>query len=182
MLKTKAQQISSEAVSAPLLEAPVLDMARYVPALLIHISNKMSNGANATYRRLFGVGVTDWRVLSQLAIEPGASASRIAEVVGFDKAIISRVVASLREADLVRVDGDGADSRRHSISLTAKGRRMHDRIIKVALERERLLLSGLSPREVDQLCNLLGRLHAKVQLANDYDPARVLELEEGMRR
>lgn len=150
----------------------VLDMARYVPALLIHISNKMSNGANATYRRLFGVGVTEWRVLSQLAIEPHIPAQRICEVIGFDKAIVSRVVRSLQDLGHVRVSADGADNRRHRISLTTKGRQLHDRIIRVALERERRLLSDLTAREVDQLCDLLSRLHAKVQLANDYNPAK----------
>lgn len=152
----------------------VLDMARYVPALLIHISNKLSTGANATYRRRFGVGVTDWRVLSQLAIEPGVPAQRICEVIGFDKAIVSRVVASLQGQGLLSVAADKGDSRRHNISLTTKGRALHDKIIQVALERERRLLSGLNAREVDILCNLLGRLHGNVQLANDYDPGAEL--------
>lgn len=149
----------------------VLDMARYVPAMLIHISNKMSTGANATYRRLFGVGVTEWRVLSQLAIEPDSPAQRICEVIGFDKAIVSRVVKSLEERGHVIVNADRADSRRYRISLTAKGQALHNRIIVVALERERRLLSGLSEREIDQLCDLLGRLHAKVRFANDYQPS-----------
>ena len=149
----------------------VLDMARYVPAMLIHISNKMSTGANATYRKLFGIGVTDWRVLSQLAIEADIPAQRICEVIGFDKAIVSRVVKSLQDAGHVTVNADRADSRRYRISLTAKGKALHDKIIVVALERERRLLSGLTAREIDQLCDLLARLHTKVQLANDYQPS-----------
>ena len=150
----------------------VLDMNRYVPALLIHISNKMSTGANATYRRLFGVGVTDWRVLSQLAIEPNIPAQRISEVIGFDKAIVSRVVKTLQRDGYVSVSADGADSRRHRIALTPGGKKLHARIIKVALQRERLLLSGLGAKEIDLLCKMLGRLHGNVQLANDYDPDR----------
>jgi hypothetical protein len=43
-------------------------------------------------------------------------------------------------------------------------------VLKVALERERRLLSGLSASEVDTLIELLGRLHAQVSNVNDYDP------------
>ena len=161
----RAAELGDEPVAGPL----VLDMARYVPAMLIHISNKMSTGANATYRRLFGASVTDWRVLSQLAIEPNIPAQRICEVIGFDKAIVSRVVRALQSRGLVRISADESDSRRLRIALTSKGWKLHDRMILVALERERLLLSGLTPKEVDLLCDLLSRLHDKVRLANDCD-------------
>ena len=53
--------------------------------------------------------------------------------------------------------------------LTASGRALHDRVLTVALERERRLLSSLSA-EVDVLIKLRGRLHAKVNNVHDYDP------------
>ena len=149
----------------------VLDLARYVPALLIHTSNKMSTGANAIYRRTFGVGVTEWRVLALLAIEPNVPAQRICEMIGFDKAIVSRVVKSLQARGEVKVTPDGADNRRRRIALTAKGRQLHDRVIVFALERERRLLAGFSAGEVQVLRGLLHRLHANLPLANGYDPA-----------
>ena len=148
----------------------VLDLARYVPALLVHVSNKMSTGANATYRRHFRVGATEWRVLALLAIEPQIPAQRIREMIGFDKAIVSRVVKALHLRGYVQVTADGADSRRHKIALTAKGRQLHGRIILVALERERLLLTGFSVQEVQVLRSLLHRLHANLPLANNFDP------------
>ena len=50
----------------------VLDLDRYVPALITFIGNKLSNSATVTYQKRFGVNVTQWRILSQLAIEPGS--------------------------------------------------------------------------------------------------------------
>ena len=87
-------------------------------------------------------------------------------MIGFDKAIVSRVVASPRNIGHVRVAADGEDSRQYRISLTAKGRRLQGRMIMMAPGRERRLLSGLAANEAGQLCGLLGRLQAIVQLAH----------------
>lgn len=148
----------------------VLDLERYVPALLVFISNKLTHGGATLYRRLFGVGITEWRILAMLAVEPNIPAHRICQVIGFDKALVSRVVQVLAKRRLVSVKPDAHDSRRHVICLTPEGRRLHDRIIVVALEREKLLLSGVSPQELDVLVNLLGRLLGNVNVTNAYRP------------
>ncbi|MNN40130.1 hypothetical protein D3C81_1541920 [compost metagenome] len=56
--------------------------------------------------------------------------------------------------------------------LTESGTQLYKRVLKVALERERRLLSGLSPSEVDTLIDLLGRLNAQVANVNEYDPEK----------
>ena len=148
----------------------VLDLERYVPALLVFISNKLSRGGSATYRRLFGIGVTEWRILAMLAVEPNIPANRICQVIGFDKALVSRVVQALAAQGLVSSAPNPGDGRRHTIALTLKGKRLHDRVIEVALERERLLLADLAPAEVETLIHLLRRLHRRVDAVNAYDP------------
>ena len=147
-----------------------LDFARYVPASLLHVSNKLSNGANALYRRKFGVNVTEWRVLAILANEPDISAQRIREVVGFDKAVVSRVLKALDSRALVKIVGDVGDGRRHRIALSGKGRALYGKIVAVALEREKRLLSTFTPEEVETLIGFLLKLNASARLANAYDP------------
>jgi len=162
----------SLAAHAPARSGPEtpLDFARYVPASLLHISNKLSTGANALYRRKFGVNVTEWRVLAVLANEPDISSQRICEVVGFDKAVVSRVVKGLASRALVKIVGDVGDGRRHRIWLSAKGRALYGRIVVVALERERRLLSTFAPHEIETLIAFLAKLSANARLANGYDP------------
>src|ERR1700751_4330257 len=99
----------------------VLDLDRYVPALITFIANKLSRSATNVYQRRFGVNVTEWRILSLLAIEPGIPASRICHVIGFDKGPVSRTLAMMQERGLVVIKADPQDKRSHSISLTAKG-------------------------------------------------------------
>ena len=136
-----------------------LDLERYVPAFITFIANKLSNSATAFYQANFGVNVTEWRMMSLLAIEPGIPASRICHVIGYDKGPVSRTLAALRKRGLVAIRTDPNDGRSHSISLTARGRATHDRVIVVALERERQLLSCLDKREQEVLIDLLRRIH-----------------------
>lgn len=144
---------------APVEAGPTLDLDRYVPAFVTFIANKLSNSATAFYQREFGVNVTEWRIMSLLAIEPGIPASRICHVIGFDKGPVSRTLAGLEKRGLVSIRTDPNDGRTHSISLTAKGRATHDKVIVAALERERRLLSCLNKDEREVLIDLLRRLH-----------------------
>jgi hypothetical protein len=65
----------------------VLDLDRYVPALITFIANKLSRSATTLYQKRFGVNVTEWRILALLAIEPAISAA--VAVIGFDKGPVS---------------------------------------------------------------------------------------------
>jgi DNA-binding MarR family transcriptional regulator len=140
-------------------ERPTIDLDRYVPAFFTNIANKLSNSATSAYQRNFGVNVTEWRIMTQLALEPGIPASRICQVIGFNKGPISRTLAVMQKRGLVTIRTDPNDGRTHSISLTAKGRGIHDKVIVVALEREKRLLSCLKADEREMLIELLRRLH-----------------------
>lgn len=138
---------------------PTLDLERYVPAFITFIANKLSNSASALYQRRFGINVTEWRMMSLLAIEPGIPASRICQVIGFDKGPVSRTLAAMQKRGLIAIRTDPDDGRTHMISLTTKGRATHDQVIVAALDRERRLLSCLSRDEQEMLIDLLRRLH-----------------------
>jgi DNA-binding MarR family transcriptional regulator len=140
-------------------DGPLLDLDRYVPAFITFIANKLSNSATVFYQRHFGVNVTEWRIMSLLAIEPGIAASRICYVIGFDKAPVSRNLAMLQKRGLVVIRTAPDDARTHAISLTARGRVVHDKVFAAAIERERRLLSCLKPEEREVLIDMLRRLH-----------------------
>jgi DNA-binding MarR family transcriptional regulator len=140
-------------------DGPMLDLERYVPAFITFIANKLSNSATALYQGRFGINVTEWRIMSLLAIEPGIPASRICQVIGFDKGPVSRTLAAMQKRGLIAIRPDPDDGRTHMISLTARGRATHDQVIVAALDRERRLLSCLSRDEQEVLIDLLRRLH-----------------------
>jgi len=154
--KRRRAQPAGTAEAAP---GQTLDLDRYVPAIITFIANKLSNSATGFYQKNFGVNVTEWRIMALLAIEPGIPAARICHVIGFDKGPVSRTLAALQKRGLVWIRTDPNDGRSHSISLTARGRATHDKVIVAALERERRLLSCLDKDEREVLIGLLRRLH-----------------------
>ena len=140
----------------------VLDLDRYVPALVTFIANKLSRSATVLYQKRFVVNITEWRILALLAIEPAISAARICHVIGFDKGPVSRTLAAMEARGLVAIKADREDGRTYAISLTAKGAATHDKVIAAALERERRLLSCLSKAERETLIALLRRVHGNL--------------------
>ncbi len=148
-------------------EGPVLDLDHYVPFFLTAISNKWSRSSSRIYLRDFGVGVIDWRVMSMLAVEPDITAQRVCQVIGLDKGAVSRSLQALERQGLIA----GNAERRRKVALTLAGRALHDRIIQVALARERRLLADLTPAEIDVLTGLLRRIYARVPDLGESDPA-----------
>jgi DNA-binding MarR family transcriptional regulator len=169
----KPRQTSGRKVPAVAVprQGQVLDLDRYVPALITFIGNKLSRSATSLYQQAFGINVTEWRIVSLLAIEPGIPAARICQVIGFDKGPVSRTLAVMQKRGLITIATDPNDGRSHSISLTARGRATHDQVIVVALERERRLLTCLREDEREQLIKLLLRVHGNLGAVTGEDDA-----------
>lgn len=138
---------------------PVVDLDRYVPAYFTWIANKLSGGASQAYLSAFDVGIESWRLLVLLAIEDALSAQRISRVIGMDKASVSRAFKSMQLRGLITIGLDASDGRLRRATITSKGRALHNQVLGIALERERALLSVLSPSECETLIGLLRRLH-----------------------
>lgn len=137
----------------------VEDLERYLPAFLAWIASKLQRGASQHYLNVFDVGIETWRCLMLLAIENSISAQRVSRIIGMDKASVSRCFKRMQARGLITMALDDADGRLRIAKLTAKGRKLHDQMIGIALERERALVEVLQPAELDTLLGLLQRLH-----------------------
>lgn len=145
----------------------VLDLDRYIPFLLTATANKLSSGASRVYRDMFDVGITEWRILAMLAVEPSITAARICSVIGLDKAATSRTLLNLRKKGYVQESKEhNTDKRSTVIQLTEAGKKVHDDIMKVALMREQKLLEAFTESEAEQLVDYFQRLHRQVEKVN----------------
>ena len=143
----------------------VVDLERYVPAFLTWIANKLSRGASQHYLNVAGVGIETWRCLVLLAIEGSISAQKVSRIIGMDKGSVSRCFKSMQAQGLIKLSLDADDGRLRIATLTAKGRKLHDQILGIALERERAFLSVLNVQECETLIGLLRRLHENLPAA-----------------
>jgi DNA-binding MarR family transcriptional regulator len=135
--------------------------------LIVLLANKLTSGASNAFRDTFGVGTVEWRILAHVAAERWISPQRICRLGGLDKGGVSRSMKFLLDRGLIAVRDSTTDARSVEIALTPKGHTLHDRIARVASERERRLLSGLSKPEVRGLLATLRRLNQRVPTVND---------------
>lgn len=84
-----------------------------------------------------------------LAIEPEIPASRICEVIALYKSATSRGLKDLSSKCVVIYQARDSDTRRRAWWLSETGYRLHDRIPKVALARERQLLQGVDAADLE---------------------------------
>lgn len=62
------------------------------------------------------------------------------------------------------------DARSSLVKLTHRSEPLHDKVLEIALEREKLLLSGITQEELDVLINVLLKLNNNVKTVNAYEP------------
>lgn len=152
------------------IDRVVLDLDRHVPYFFTNISIRLSRGASKTYLRMFGIGITEWRVIASLGSMPGCGANKICQAVGLDKSAVSRSLKILESLGFVDLAEDPDDTRFQKIALTKKGDDLHDRVIQVALERERILLSCLTKAESESLISILRKIRTQVATVNAFTP------------
>jgi DNA-binding MarR family transcriptional regulator len=103
--------------------------------------------ASQVYRKRFGLGVVEWRILSYLAVYDFGTGAQMSQLMGADKAAISRGDAFLQTKKMIK--SQQGFGRNLEFLLTPKGRKLHDRVIRLALAREDALLSGLGKNDVN---------------------------------
>lgn len=151
----------------------MLDLDRYVPAVLVWVSNQVANSASRLYRQEFGIGITDWRVLVYIEIYPWSTGAEASNFIGLDKGAVSRSVAHLLELGLLKSKSDGL--RKIKYATSAAGKKLYQRILKTALAREEALLTGFSPSERELLLQFLHRLlenQSMLGLVNEQDDGK----------
>jgi DNA-binding MarR family transcriptional regulator len=141
---------------------PALDLDRHIATKVAIFANRLSRSASRFYRERYGIGVVEWRLMMFIGHASETRANRICGTTDLDKGAVSRSLRVLRRMGIVSVREDGADSRRNNVALTAKGRALHNRIVPVALERQRDLVAELTSHEVETFHRLIDRLQAKV--------------------
>lgn len=145
-------------------------LQRHETFLIGAIANRLVSSGSALYRRRFGVGFTEWRIMVMLALEAGITAKRIGEVVGLDKAAISRGLQALQTRRLIEPTPETAGRRSRVFRLSATGWELHGRIGAIAREHERLLLADIAPEERPVLQDMLRRLLARTAEIEAFRP------------
>lgn len=149
----------------------IIDIDHYAPFLLNAVSAAWARKTAAIYRRDFGLGLTDWRVLSMLNIEPSINAGRICDVIRLDKGAVSRSLKLLDDLGHLESEQPSNDPRKRIWRLSALGQQTHADILQVALRCERELVGDIGS---DDLATALRVLR---QMLDNIEPKTTPETE-----
>jgi DNA-binding MarR family transcriptional regulator len=105
-----------------------------------------------------GLPRPEFVVLYSLGLFDGLTASVIGSSSGFPKNTISRAVQKLIDKGMVRRELDHADLRSFVLYITDEGKRIVDAAMQPMVEREKVMLSGLTPAERLMLSELLAKV------------------------
>jgi DNA-binding MarR family transcriptional regulator len=109
----------------------------------------------------FGLSVNGWKLLSVIEYFGPLSASEAGAHTSLEPAKVTRGIDALAQQRLVLRREDPADRRRTILTLSAKGRRLHDKVEQVSRALERELLSVLTPSERTMLYRTLDKLERR---------------------
>ena len=136
----------------------VLDLDGYVPFLLNALSNAWQRRTSADYRRHFGLGITEWRVLSMVNIEPGITQNGICRVIRMDKSAASRALSTLEGRGLLSFEAEQGDPRKRRWWLSEAGQDLHRQILEIALRHEGTMTANIPPDDLRTLLSVLSRM------------------------
>ncbi|MFV0382646.1 MarR family winged helix-turn-helix transcriptional regulator [Paracoccus sp. (in: a-proteobacteria)] len=136
----------------------VIDIRNYAPFLINVVSNAWQRRTSSIYRERFGLGITEWRVMSMLNIEPDITAHRVCAVVTMDKAAASRSLKTLLDGGYVTFDASPTDPRKRKWRLSGKGLQTHDEILAIALGCEAEMLEGVPPGDLETFLRVMRHL------------------------
>lgn len=140
-----------------------LDLDQAVIVLLSVVVSGLTSTATATFKRRHGLGATEWRVLAALGTEEKLSGARIAQRVGLDTGIVSRILKAFGQRGIVQIGKSGRHGNYQVIQLTPTGLRLHNQALATALERETLFLDGLDSDQRVQLVGMLRHLLTRIE-------------------
>jgi DNA-binding MarR family transcriptional regulator/GNAT superfamily N-acetyltransferase len=141
-------------------------------------------GFNRAYTRRFGLldqqhlgsefSLGEVRVLYELAHREGLSAAGLARSLELDPGHLSRMLAGLRRAGLVRRERSSDDRRASVLRLTPAGRRAFDRLDRRATTQVSALLRGFSDGQRAELVQGLGGIRRLLEPREGGAPAVVI--------
>ena len=125
---------------------------------LVLLGRLLAQSAAATYRRRFGLGQEEWRIVARLGSQESLPLKELGRRAGLRKSQISRAVAGLIARRLLSRSVGEEDARQGRLHLTARGRRIQQQIVRSAARRSDFLARGLSKSRLNALQRELDRL------------------------
>ncbi|WP_025898914.1 MarR family winged helix-turn-helix transcriptional regulator [Sneathiella glossodoripedis] len=147
---------------------PKLSLNEFLPYRLTKLSGIISRTLAERYSEQFDLTIHEWRVVAIIGEQPGLTARQVSDLASLDKVSISRAIERLEKSGRIQRKVTPKDRRAYALHLTDKGHDVLERIIPLAQDFERNLLSSLDQQDLAKLLEILAKLDQQAdQLSKD---------------
>jgi DNA-binding MarR family transcriptional regulator len=133
----------------------------FLPYRIAVLARGVSASLGKKYRDL-GITIPEWRLIAHLAEVGTCSSGEICERTAMDKAKVNRAVMRLVAAGLILAGISPRDRRVNVLKLTARGLKVYEKIVPMALDHESSLVAPLSSAEINEFVRIIGKLQSQV--------------------
>jgi DNA-binding MarR family transcriptional regulator len=123
---------------------------------ILLLANLLRRSANLTYSAKLGLSAVAWTIIARLGADGPMTQTEMADKYLIDKGQLSRTAVELAEKGLIL--RESRDWRTIELLLAPKGRRIFAAIVKMSRARHRVLVAGLSERDLRGLYKSLEKV------------------------
>ena len=127
---------------------------------LVHVARAYKAAADAVAADFDLSHASAWPIVMISRLGEGARPGQVADAVGIEPPSLVRIIDQLIGAGLVLRQDDPSDRRAKTLSLTAAGQRVAERLEKALVPFRRQLFKDLPPADVEACVRVLTRLDA----------------------
>ncbi len=140
----------------------LLRLDEFLPYRLSFTSNLVSDTVAGTYIALFDLRIPEWRLVTVVAEEDGATQQAIGRRTRMDKVTVSRAAIALVERGLMARVPNPDDKRSHLLRLTETGWELYRAVAPKALELERRIFARFDRAELAAFTATLRKIDAAI--------------------
>ena len=104
-----------------------------------------------------------WYYLRALGIEEGLTQKRLSDITNVTETTTVTMIELMIKSGLVARSRDPSDRRKLRVSLTRRGRDLHDKLLPYAFEINAIASAGIDRTELDTCLSVLMRMSANLQ-------------------
>lgn len=127
--------------------------------LLQHTATMMMRQSDQVLQERLGIGMSQFRILMLLQLEPGVQQRKLADCLGQTEASISRQIKLMADKGLLTVAVNPKSKREHVMVLTPKGVKITEAAKDVLAGYNQPVNDLLGEKQRKQLSEMLASLH-----------------------
>ena len=137
-----------------------------IPYMMNRVAGRLNRSLEDDLLKL-GVSFQHWRVLAVLARGDGISIADLSAYAVVPHSTLSRLLTRLEDDKLVLRSAETPDGRTARVLITARGRKLYERILPLATGWRDEALVGFSTAEKEVLLRLLRRMLGNLETPAD---------------